>query len=174
MEICVLDEKMLSWSDFHWFYSQTAALSDCWLQLKLPLHILTAIYSLLFRIIFWNIKWMTFYCIYVRFFQLKPVSGIRLPRWFVCLWSEIYDLVKVLNEQINRFVSDILRCIWKHLCVPLFCVHLQDRQFLIVIWWDTTVAAHLQACKHAITWKHSKAVNIEKKKFLYVLVELYY
>lgn len=73
--------------------------------------------------------------------QSCSVSGNRLASWLVWLWGEIYGLEKLLNEQINRFVFDIVRRVQKHLHAPLFYIHLWDRQFFIVILRGVTVSA---------------------------------
>lgn len=110
--------KSLIRSDFHWFCSQLQHLveADCgW-----NCHNTLLLQKLPFRVIQW-MRYST-YPIYV-FKQSSSVSGNRLPLWLVWLWGEIYGLVKLLNEKINRFVFDIVCCIQKYLHAPLFNIH---------------------------------------------------
>lgn len=159
MEAC----KSLIWSNFLWFCSQLQHLeeADC----SWNCHYILPLQKLPFRVISekFNEWHYSAYPIYV-FKQSSSVSGNRLPLWLVWLWGEIYGLVKLLNEQINRFVFDIVCCIQKHLHAPLFYVHFWDRQFFIVILRDVTFAAHPEqkvfvAFAHA--WKNFEAADFD-------------
>lgn len=80
-----------------------------------------------------------------------PINGCwvcdyRLPLCSVWLWGEIYDPARLLNEQIDRFVFDIVRCILEHPTAPLFRVQHWDRQFFIVARRGATLAGETSLC----------------------------
>lgn len=97
--------KSLIWSDFHRFSSHCSTL-----RMLIAVQITTTQHHFKNRLSLshvWTSHRVTFILyipIYV-FKQSSSVSGNRLPLWLVCLWSVIYDLVKLLIEQINR-------CVW--------------------------------------------------------------
>lgn len=68
------------------------------------------------------------------------------PFAFAWLWGEIYDPARLLNEQIDRFVFDKVRCILERPRAPLCCVQLCHRQFFTVIRRGATLMGAMGLC----------------------------